>query len=97
MPLTAIKGFVETLQQGKVDKAEEKERFLGIIQKHVERLNSIVEDLLTLSRIEQEDERKAINFEAAKIIDVFQSAIQLCMATAEAKKIHIDLDCENDL
>jgi len=93
-PLTAIKGFVETLQQGRVDEAEEEKRFLGIIQKHVDRLNSIVEDLLTLSRIELEDEQKEINAEAVKIIEVFQAAIQLCRLKAEEKKIRIDLDCE---
>ncbi|MGD9081682.1 MAG: histidine kinase dimerization/phospho-acceptor domain-containing protein, partial [Desulfobacterales bacterium] len=95
-PLTAIKGFVETLQQGKVDKAEENQRFLGIIQKHVDRLNSIIEDLLALSRIEQEDERKEIDFRQVKIEDTFKAAIQLCRPKAEEKKIRIDLDCEKD-
>jgi two-component system phosphate regulon sensor histidine kinase PhoR len=95
-PLTAIKGFVETLQQGKVDKPEEENRFLGIIQKHVDRLNSIVDDLLTLSRIELEKEQKEINSEVAKIIEVFQAAIQLCRLKAAEKKIRIDLDCEKD-
>ncbi len=95
-PLTAIKGFVETLQQGKVDQADEYERFLAIIQKHVDRLNSIIEDLLALSRIEQEDERKEINFQEAKIEDIFQAAIQLCRPKAEEKNIRIDLDCQKD-
>jgi two-component system phosphate regulon sensor histidine kinase PhoR len=95
-PLTAIKGFVETLQQGNVEKAHEKERFLGIIQKHVDRLNAIVEDLLALSRIEQEDERKEIKFEKVNLSDLFRAAIQLCRPKAEEKKIRIDLDCEKD-
>ena len=95
-PLTAIKGFVETLLQGKVDKAEENQRFLGIVQKHVDRLNSIIEDLLALSRIEQEDGRKEIDFLQVKIEDTFKAAIQLCRPKAEEKKIRIDLDCEKD-
>ena len=53
-PLTAIKGFVETLQQGTVDDKAEQERFLGIVLKHVNRLGAILEDLLALSRMEQE-------------------------------------------
>jgi two-component system phosphate regulon sensor histidine kinase PhoR len=93
-PLTAIKGFVETLQQGNVENAHEKERFLGIIQKHVNRLNAIVEDLLALSRIEQEDESKEIKFEKVNLTDLFQAIIQLCRPKAEEKKIRIDLDCE---
>ncbi len=95
-PLTAIKGFVETLQQGNVEKAQEKERFLNIIQRHVDRLNAIIEDLLALSRIEQEDESKEIQFEPVKMTDVVQAAIQLCRSKAQEKNIHIDLDCDKD-
>jgi two-component system phosphate regulon sensor histidine kinase PhoR len=92
-PLTAIKGFVETLQQGNVEKAHEKERFLSIIQRHVDRLNAIIEDLLALSRIEQEHERQEIEFEPVKIADVLQAAIQLCLPKADEKNIRINLDC----
>lgn len=96
-PLTAIKGFVETLCLGDVDKPEESERFLDIIQKHVDRLSSIVEDLLSLSRIEQEDERKAIQIEKGKILDVLKSAMQICRSKAEEKKIDIHPICEAHL
>ena len=96
-PLTAIKGFVETLRLGEVDKPEESERFLGIIQKHVDRLSFIVEDLLSLSRIEQEDERKAIQIEKGKILDVLKSAVQICRSKAEDKKIEIKHTCEAHL
>ena len=50
-PLTAIKGFVETLQHGAMDNREEAERFLQIIEKHTDRLNTIIEDLMKLSEI----------------------------------------------
>ncbi len=56
-PLTAIQGFVETLAQHGIEDAGEASRFLQIIARHVERLNAIVEDLLLLSRIENEGER----------------------------------------
>ena len=96
-PLTAIKGFVETLHRGDVDKPEEVERFLGIIQKHVDRLSSIVEDLLSLSRIEQEDERKTIQLKKGAILNVFKSAIQICRSKAQEKEIDINLACEEQL
>ncbi|MGB9439868.1 MAG: ATP-binding protein, partial [Desulfobacterales bacterium] len=96
-PLTAIKGFVETLRLGDVDKPEEIERFLGIIQRHVDRLSSIVEDLLSLSRIEQEDEGKTLKLEEGYVKDVFQSALQICHSKAEEKKININLICEEQL
>jgi two-component system phosphate regulon sensor histidine kinase PhoR len=90
-PLTAIKGFVETLQHGKVKKPKEVQRFLGIIQKHVECLNTIIDDLLTLSRIEQEDKEKPITLQVYKISDIFQSAAQICRSKAEEKGISVDL------
>jgi len=96
-PLTAIKGFVETLRLGDVDKPEETERFLGIIQKHVDRLSSIVEDLLSLSKIEQEDQRKTIQIKKGIILDVFKSAIQICRSKAKEKKIDINHICEPQL
>ena len=55
-PLTAIKGFVETLCSGDLDDAAETRRFLEIIDKHVNRLAAIIDDLMQLSRIEQDDE-----------------------------------------
>jgi two-component system phosphate regulon sensor histidine kinase PhoR len=96
-PLTAIKGFVETLQQGNVDNPAEAKRFLEIIQKHADRLASIVEDLLSLSRIEQGDKAKAVQFEKGFVIDVFKAAIQICRSKAEDKEINITLTCEEQL
>lgn len=90
-PLTAIKGFVETLQHGKVEKPEENRRFLEIIQRHVDRLNSIVEDLLTLSKIEQEDETRTLDLRNWKLSDVFQAAIQICRSKAEGKDLRIKI------
>ncbi len=54
-PLAAIIGYVETLREdgGEVD-AETSDRFLSIIQREAKRLQSLVGDLMSLSRIEAE-------------------------------------------
>src|SRR5574344_383843 len=54
-PITSIKGFTETLADGAVDDPEASRRFLQIISQQTDRLNLIIEDLLTLSRLEQND------------------------------------------
>ncbi len=95
-PLTAIKGFAENIYHGEVDRPEETKRFLGIIIKHVNRLNSIVEDLLSLARIEQMDKSKEIKLGEGRIKDVIQTAIQVCQAKAETKKLRIDLICDEE-
>ena len=98
-PLTAIKGFVETLHDGTVEKPEDIERFFGIVIKHINRLDAIVEDLLTLSKIEQKDTEteKEIKFETGSIKDVIETAIQVCQAKADKKNIHIDLSCDKEI
>lgn len=54
-PLTAIKGFSETLLDGAINDKENAVKFLQMIRNHSERLNNLVDDLLTLSRIELGD------------------------------------------
>lgn len=96
-PITAIKGFVETLQEGQAQDPEEIARFLGIIRKHVERLEWIVEDLLTLSRIEKEAEAQEIPLKEHALRAVLAAAVQTCENKAEAKKIRLELNCGEDL
>ncbi len=54
-PITAIKGFAETLLDGALDDKDNASRFLIMIKNHSERLNSLVDDLLALSGIELGD------------------------------------------
>jgi two-component system phosphate regulon sensor histidine kinase PhoR len=90
-PLTAIKGYVETLYNREVDSPEDTHRFLGIITKHVNRLEAIVEDLLYLSRIERENFREALDLNATRLGDIFQTAIQVCQKNADAKQIALQV------
>jgi len=54
-PITSILGFVETLTDaGSQMNAEEMTRFLNIVASQAHRLNAIIEDLLQLSRLEQQ-------------------------------------------
>ena len=55
-PLSVIKGCVETLVDGhRTMSVEDRERFLLTTQRHTERLHSILQDLLVLSRLESGD------------------------------------------
>lgn len=52
-PLSVIKGYIETLVDGHREMPiGDRDKFLHTIQRHTERLNSLLEDLLTLSRLE---------------------------------------------
>ena len=96
-PLTAIKGFVETLVTGEMDDREETRRFLNIIDRHVNRLATIIEDLMQLSRIERDDEIQRIGMEECRIADVLNTAVNLCGPAIKEKGIAIELACAADL
>jgi two-component system, OmpR family, phosphate regulon sensor histidine kinase PhoR len=96
-PITSIKGFVETLLAGALKEPGNAENFLKIIAKQTDRLNEIIDDLLTLSRIEQDAERRQIFLNGQKIKGTLQSAVQVCEAKAAAKKIAVELNCPEDL
>ena len=51
-PLASIIGYIETLQGHAKDDPQAQERFLGIMSKQADRMNRLVEDLMSLSRIE---------------------------------------------
>lgn len=51
-PLTAIRGFSETLLDGGLEGPPEQRRFLGIIRQHAVRLSRLTDDLMQLARIE---------------------------------------------
>jgi len=51
-PLTAIKGYAETLLGPAGDDRETARKFLGVIDRHSERLGRLINDLLTLSDLE---------------------------------------------
>jgi two-component system phosphate regulon sensor histidine kinase PhoR len=92
-PITSIEGFAETLLDGALDEPESARRFVEIIGKQASRLHAIVEDLLALSRVEQEAKREEIVLQELPIAEVLQSAIQACSSRAEKENMAISLAC----
>jgi two-component system phosphate regulon sensor histidine kinase PhoR len=95
-PLTSIKGFVETLQDGALEQPDEAKRFLGIIARQVARLQAVLADLLSLSRIEQQAELDELRFQDNAIKPVLDAAIELCSHSAEKKNITVRSNCPDD-
>ena len=96
-PITAIKGFVETLLDGAIENPEENRRFLAIVAKQIDRLTSIIEDLLQLSRIEQNEDKNGIQLKEQPLKEVLNASIQSRLALADDSSIQIDLQCPPDI
>jgi len=86
-PLTTIKGYTETLLEGAL-KEEVAPQFLQVIQKHVDRLTKIVEDLLTLSKIESKEFQ--LKREKVYLSELIDDVLDFVKEEAEKKKISID-------
>ncbi len=96
-PVTSIKGFVETLLDGAMEDPDDAKRFLGIVASQTDRLTLIIEDLLTLSRVEQEAEKAEIPLGPAAVRPVLDAAVGVLQVKAEKKDIRLVVDCPSDL
>lgn len=95
-PITSIKGFVETLADGALEDPEQARRFLGIIGRHAERLEDIIEDLMALARLEQQDGRP-LETELLPLRLVLEDARTACKLKADEKRISTTISCADDL
>lgn len=94
-PLTSIRGFSETLLE--VDDEETRKKFLGIINDEAERLARLINDILTLSNLEQcnklHEETNDMDFSPELIIDNVVSLVKL---EASKKSIEIETSLKNN-
>jgi len=96
-PVTSIKGFAETLEDGALDDPPAAHRFVRIIAGQADRLNSIIEDLLALSALEQSADGPLLQLEDADLCDVVAAALEVCGPKAEAKSIDLSEECPGRL
>ena len=96
-PVASIKGFVETLLDGAIDDADDARRFLDIVARQADRLEAIIEDLLSLSRIEQSEEIGSLPLERTMILDVLLAARSDCLPRAADRGVPIEIECSDSL
>ncbi len=94
-PLTAIRGFAETLLGGALDDAEHRARFVEIIREHAERLTRLTDDLLRLSKMEAG--QLALEFKPVDAAELLVSCLDTAKFGAEQKKLEIELHCANKM
>ncbi|MDR7237491.1 two-component system histidine kinase PnpS [Neobacillus drentensis] len=93
-PVTSIKGFTETLMDGAMNNKETLEAFLSIILKESDRLQSLIQDLLELSKIEQQGFR--LNIQEVDLHMLLNEVITILTGKAQAKDIKLELYCKQN-
>jgi two-component system phosphate regulon sensor histidine kinase PhoR len=92
-PLATLVGYAETLrEQGdKLDEAT-RERFTAIVHDEARRMQRLVEDLISLSRIEAE--RYSVPQEEMALVPIIEMARDACSGVARERESHIDIDSD---
>ncbi|MCA1021876.1 two-component system histidine kinase PnpS [Halobacillus litoralis] len=93
-PITSIRGFSETLLDGAMKDEQMLEQFLQIILKESGRLQSLIQDLLELSKLEREDFH--LNIESVDVQRLLHDLLPIVEQHAEQKGVHLRSSVEGE-
>ena len=79
------------------DKRAAAQRFLQIVLEQTNRLNAILEDVLSLARIEKDSQKKQLVLEEAPIREILDAALTTCAARADGRRIRLICDCPAEI
>ncbi|NQV33882.1 MAG: HAMP domain-containing protein [Phycisphaeraceae bacterium] len=89
-PVTSIQGFLEAVSDMGFEDADKVKQYLAIVTRHAERLNAIIDDLLTLSRLEEDGHQRDIRFVESEVSEIVQSAIEMSSIKAQEKNMGLN-------
>jgi len=92
-PITSIKGFVETIIDEPPDDEADLRRFLEIVRRQADRLDSIITDLLALSRLEQDAEGGGIELVDSHLAPVLERILRDLAARRPEQAPRVRLEC----
>ncbi|MEH7417176.1 ATP-binding protein [Neobacillus drentensis] len=93
-PVTSIKGFTETLLDGAMNNKETLQSFLSIILKESDRLQTLIQDLLDLSKIEQQGFQ--LNIQMINLYSILQDVLKLLDGKADTKNIQLEFQSKQN-
>ncbi len=90
-PVSAIKAAIETLLDDPAQPRDQAEHFMRMVQRQADRLNAIVDDLLSLARIEQEQQRVRLELASGSVGETIRAAVDAIRHKADAKSLSIEV------
>jgi two-component system phosphate regulon sensor histidine kinase PhoR len=96
-PLTSIKGFAETLKMGDIEEEQDRLRFLNIIEDEADRLCRLINDLLSLSELEQKKAKAKLPKEEIKVEKAIKEVLSMLESQSEKKHIKLSMDVQEEL
>jgi two-component system phosphate regulon sensor histidine kinase PhoR len=96
-PITSIKGFVETILAEPPRDEADLQRFLQIINRQADRLDSIITDLLALSRLEKDTDNGGIERQVLPVASVLDRIVRDLAAREPEAAARVSAACPGDL
>ncbi|MDD3706287.1 MAG: ATP-binding protein [Clostridiaceae bacterium] len=96
-PLTSIKGFAETLKSGGIDDKQDAVRFLDIIEAEADRLYRLINDILSLSELEQKKTKTKTVKESIKVEKAIKEIVSILEGQRDKKNIELSFDIQEGL
>jgi len=91
-PLTAIKGFAETLLDGAMEDPALGSKFVNIIYMEAQRMQRLINELLQLAKLTSQEYRQQVELELTDLSSLLYKAKQSLRPSAEEKNITINID-----
>jgi two-component system, OmpR family, phosphate regulon sensor histidine kinase PhoR len=89
-PLAALSGFIDTLQGPAKEDAKARERFLGIMHTQATRMARLIDDLLSLSRVELSAHVRPDTL--VDIVPIIRQVVDGLEPLARERQVEIDID-----
>jgi two-component system phosphate regulon sensor histidine kinase PhoR len=94
-PLAALSGFIETLQGSARDDAKARERFLAIMREQARRMARLIDDLLSLSRIELNAHRRPDT--PVDLVPIVRQVVDSLETLARDRGVAVNVEAANAL
>ena len=94
-PLATLIGFIETLRGPARDDSEAREKFLQIMESHANRMTRLIDDLLSLSRIEMNEHTPPTA--QTRLSDILESVRDQLALQAQERNVSINLNISSEV
>ena len=96
-PVTSIKGFVETLLEQPPEDPTEAAHFLGIINRQTDRLESIISDLLALSRLEEDNRTGNLEMVELSLNQLLERVVRDISSRDPQASSRLSINCNDEM
>jgi two-component system phosphate regulon sensor histidine kinase PhoR len=95
-PITLIQGFVETLQDGAILHPKEAKKFLATIEQNAKRMTAIIEDLMSLAKLESWP-GETLATQETNMRELAENVLKNAALATKKKQISLVLSCPEEL